>query len=320
MDAAEAVGLDPTVPAPPMTVPYNPNLDAVGHGRELPLIGGQRTHQLDVLVEPLLRGDHKRVRIYADNAAGVLSELIPNYAPYAAALDTAIETGDRDSVEDAFVDAFLARWRHATLVRVALQNQLNNEAHTAGVWAALTDEQRTQCAQAAEGLIPVGVIEVHQMDDADGHPIDVEVPVWDSLLIPLVVNRGDYGLYSDDDVTEPTADVSVRFTDDETGGVDITIPVVIVLDPTDDDTYVASLQDAGLLSIEFRPVLPISSLYLNSMLLGQAIEQGRVVEGGTTTFADLAELYPDRYDNPDTVDYDGAAGTLTSPDVLNSDY
>lgn len=85
--------------------------------------------------------------------------------------------------------------------------------------------------RAAAGATPVGIVREVETWIA-GIPYLVPTGTWDAV-VPLVVNRADYALLADGDTwnEEPIGDK------------------VLVLDPTDDDTHVASLEHAGVVSV-----------------------------------------------------------------------
>lgn len=294
-DILDVTTLDPTLPAPPQTVVYQPQADAVGHGRTLPLVGGSRNYVLDVLVDPLLLpAGQPQVRVYADNATGVLAVLVEGYATVAAEYEAALLAEDRDQVQTAFVDGFLYRRAHAHRTRIKLQQRFNEAAKADGTWDALDPDEQMQCDGGAAGKIPTGLIDVRTVDDPDGNPVDIDVPVWETDLITLVINRGDYDLYVDDNTPEP---VSTMATEDPEGRRVVYVTRypenLLVLDPTDDDLYMESLERAGMLKITVYDPQPVDQLFLDSVRLGQAIEAGQVTEGGTATFADLDTIYGD---------------------------
>lgn len=286
--------LDPEQIAPATTVFYRANADQVGHGRTLPMIGGVRNHLLDVLPDPLLMGDAPRVRVYADTAAGVLGALIPGYQPIAARMEEALSPGDTGTDPELVEDGWLARYQHAAQMKRLLQQKLNHQAQQSGRWDALTDAEREQLAGSAEGLIPFGIQQVVPVAGPDGDIIEYEVDVWSTPRATLVINSGDYGPASivfDDDLGWNPEPVSMMPVPDDHAGELVPLfaipPNLIALDPTSDDLYLRSLEAAGLLTIATNLPLQPSALWNESVVVGEAINDGRIVEGGTDTYATL---------------------------------
>ncbi|GEM_PF-4149896 len=286
----DVTGLDPLEAAPPQLVAYRPSADDVGHGRTLPLIGNARNYLFDVLPDPeLLPAGSPRVRVYADRHRDVLSVLIPDYAGIAEALTRSEETGTPEEVTDAFTSAFDLRTLHAHSMRVVLQRRLNQAAQASGSWSRLTEEEAQQCSRAAEGQIPVGIPVVVGGIDADGNTVELDMAVWETDAVPLVVNRGDYGFYSESLVPEPVSELA-HVGEDGDLYVYVTEAAtnVIVLNPTDEDIYVESLASAGLLVLDEYLPEDTDPLFIQALLLGRAIADGVVTEGGPATYADIA--------------------------------
>lgn len=277
--------LDPAQPAPPVVVDREPERDHVGHGRTLPLIGGVRPHVYDVVF------DDGRRRVYADTPGDVLSAVIPGYEKHARALsqaesevesllwdedgqrrgtiDQAAFNTARDRVQAAFVDAFVARADHATALRARLQQTEIDRARTGGAWDDLDDEGRAQCEASARGEVPVGVIYVVPEDTGS-----VERGFWPYEAPRLVISRGDYGLFDPAGTEEPESLASV--VDDE--GREY-VPVVrfprnmVILDPTEENLYVESLEVAGVIESTVRPVDLPDSLYTDAVDLGAKMRE-----------------------------------------------
>lgn len=287
MTEIDVEAADPGVPGPPVTVAVNPAADAVGHGRTLPLVGGQRPHVYDVVFDAGTR------RVYADTVDDVLSAFIPGYAALIAAGIEADAAGDRDAMEEALAQIFEARHAHANDLRVRLQARVNQDARASGTWDTLDEEEREQLDRSAEGLIPVGVLYEVPLENPDGSEVIVDKGFWTHATIPLVINRGDYELFDPNFTPEPESLLSE--VDPETGK-DIVYggrwPVnLVILDPTDSDAYLESLEHAGEVTVSLRPVDLPDDLYL------RAVETGRELLHAET----------------DLSDGDGAAGDAGSP-------
>lgn len=300
--SGDVKALDPGLPAPPVDVEREPSRDMVGHGRVLPLVGGSRPHQYDVVYADGTR------RVYADTPGGVLSAVIPGYEETALALAEAeseaerllydesgvrVENVDphelaaaRDKVQAAFADAFVARADHATELRMRLQQQENAHAAAEGTWDGLDDEGREQCEASARGEVPVGVI--YQAPDDDGSII--ERGFWPFPVPRLVISKGDYGLFVPEGTEEPESMVDAEFTDDEATGFDAApefVPVVrfprnmIILDPTEESLYMESLEVAGVIEVEVRPVDLADDIYTSAVETGAEMREAGE-EGGVS--------------------------------------
>lgn len=273
-------GLDPSQPAPYITVDRDPGRDAVGHGRTLPLVGGARPHVYDVVYQDGTR------RVYADTPGDVLAAVIPGYEQHAKALSAAEnaaeallwdESGERrpsvdqdaldaarDRVQAAFVDGFVARADHAAKLRAQLQARENDRARENGDWDALDDEARAQCEASARGEVPVGVIYVVP-DDAG----TVERGFWPHESPRLVISRGDYGLFDPAGTEEPEP-----LVDMDVDGVSV-VPVVrfprnmVILDPTEESLYMESLEVAKVIEVAVRPVDLPDAMYTEALARGE---------------------------------------------------
>lgn len=264
----DVAALDPNVEAPPMRVPRRPGADIVGHGRTLPMVGLRRNYLLDVV----LPGGTERV--YADNPADVLCELIDGYRELRTALAAAEELGDRDTVQAAYIAAFEAREDHAAHVRSTIQSRLNAEAQNDGRWKALDEEEQEQCVAAADPQqFPVGVLIDQPMEDPDGQPIVVERGVWETDAVKLVINRCDYGIFDPDGTPEPTCELTEEVDGDHIvfGGEEP--PNMVVLDSTDDDEYFTSLEAAGYLDVTWYPPMVEDARYMDAVRAGRDIAE-----------------------------------------------
>lgn len=267
MDENLVRGLDPSMPAPPIVVARDPNRDAVGHGRNLPLIGGQRPYVYDVVF------DEGRQRVYADTIPGVLSAFIDGYGDLDAAARAAEEASDPTATQDAFSALFDARSQHASALRVRLQQAINTRAEAAGTWDTLDDEEAEQCTKAADGEIPVGVLYEVPLEDFDGTEVIVDKGFWTHPDVHLVVNRGDYGLFDPDFTPEPESLLSEL---DPATGKDVVFggrwpENVVILDPTEEDDYVESLEHADQIEVVVRPADLPDDFYLQAVKTGREI-------------------------------------------------
>lgn len=265
-DMAQVEGWDPSMPAPPLLVDVRPEADQVGHGRILPMVGGRRNYIYDVLI------NDGQQRVYADDVAGVLSKIIPGYESAAAGLEAAVEAQDRISIQRSVNQMFLLRAAHARAVRQELQGQINDLARRHGTWESLSEEEREQCEGGAAGLIPVGVIVEEPFVDPDGTPITVERGVWEHAEVKLVIDRGDYGLFDPDGTPEPTSELAVEEDDGRLYVYAAKQPDnMIVLDSTDDEEYLGSLEQAGVVSITIYSPDVEDATYLDAVRLGRDI-------------------------------------------------
>lgn len=267
MDENLVRGLDPSMPAPPMVVERNPNRDAVGHGRDLPLVGGQRPYVYDVVFNDGAR------RVYADTIPGVLSAFIDYYGHLDEEARVAEDAGDQSAVESANAGLFEARAQHATDLRVRLQRDINTQAEANGTWDTLDEEEVEQCTKAASGEIPVGVLYEVPLEDLDGSEMIVDKGFWTHSEVRLVINRGDYELFDPDFTPEPESLLSE--VDSDTGK-DIVYggrwpENLVILDPTEEDDYIESLEHAGQIEVTVRPVDLPDDLYLRAVQTGREI-------------------------------------------------
>lgn len=277
--------LDPAQRAAPVIVDRNPAADQPGHGRVLPLIGGVRPHTYDVVF------DGGRRRVYADTPGDVLGAVIPGYDAVTQALSAAEDAAERlvwgpdgkrlpdpapeavdaarDAVQAAFVAAFEARCDHATAVRQALQSAENEQAVASGVWDDLDDEARGQCEASARGEVPVGV--VYLVPDDDGGT--TERGMWPFEAPRLVISKGDYGLFDPAGTEEPESLVG-----DDIDGREVISVVrfprnMVILDPTEEEFYVESLEVAGVLDVTVRPVDLPDEQYASALALGRKMRE-----------------------------------------------
>lgn len=272
--------MDPGRPAPPVAVERDPARDAPGHGRTLPLVGGVRPHQYDVVY-----GDGAR-RVYADTPGDVLAAVIPGYEAPAQALAEAeaeaealiwgedgqrLSTRDdeavnaaRDRVQSAFADAFVARADHAAQLRAALQQRENEYARTTGDWDALDDEAREQCEAGARGEVPVGVIFVVHEDEGT-----IERGGWPFEAPRLAISRGDYGLFVPEGTEEPESMVGIDVEGQEVIAMVRFPRNMIILDPTEENLYMESLEVAGQIEVTLRPVDLPDDQYVAAVELGE---------------------------------------------------
>lgn len=258
--------MDPAEVAPPLVVPVDAGRDAVGHGRNLPLVGQQRPHVYDVVY------DGGRQRVYADTVDGVLSAFVDGYQQAVDEVAAAESSGDQDQMQAALAAAFQARYAHAAALRVELQQTINTRAQTTGTWDTLDEEEVEQCTQAALGQIPVGVLYEVPLDNPDGSSVIVDKGFWTHPDVPLVLNRGDYDLFDPDFTPEPESLLSE--TDEQ--GRDVVYggrwpDNLVLLDPTDADAYVETLEHADLIDVTIRPVDLPDDVYLRAVQMGKDI-------------------------------------------------
>ena len=276
--------MDPGRAAPPVAVDRDPGRDQPGHGRTLPLVGGARPHQYDVVYANGTR------RVYADTPGDVLAAVIPGYDGPAKALsnaeaeaealiwdedgqrvqnpDPAAVNAARDRVQTAFADAFVARADHAAHLREQLQQRETDHARGTGDWDDLDDEAREQCEASARGEVPVGVI--YEVPEDDGV---VERGGWPFEVPRLVISRGDYGLFVPEGTEEPESMVGIDVEGHEV------IPVVrfprnmVILDPTEENLYLESLEVAGLVEATIRPIDLPDDQYVSAVELGAKMRE-----------------------------------------------
>lgn len=265
----DVAGMDPSVPAPAMVVPVNPNADMPGHGRTLPLVGGRRTYALDVVY------DEGKTRVYADLPQHVMGAIIDGYDAIEEALAAAEALGDRDAIADAATREWLARRDHARGVRATLQTRINAEAQSSGVWDTLTEEEQFQLTGAARGGVPVGVEVEWEIPGTDGRPVVYTQGIW-TCPVPLVIDMGEYGMYSAENLPAPVSEVPVA-TDDEWGDIvggwyDSNPANMVILDSSADaEAYMWSLQRAGVIDVTVYPAMVEDSIYLNALRAGHEI-------------------------------------------------
>ncbi|KRF18765.1 hypothetical protein ASG90_02375 [Nocardioides sp. Soil797] len=126
-----------------------------------------------------------------------------------------------------------SRRAEAHAARVEWQRHLNGLAHRDGSWARLTSEEKQVLREAAMGAIPEAIMEAsHTVWMPDG-PVLVERGYW-TAEVPLVVNRGDYGLLAPD--CAEWREEPIGLADDSN---------VFLIDPTSDFTLHDGLTVAG---------------------------------------------------------------------------
>lgn len=264
----EVDALDPAEVASPVTVDVDPAGPEIGHGRILPLVGGQRPYVYDVVFDGGAR------RVYADTVTGVLSAVVDDYEPAADEVDAAGSAEDRDRMEAALAATFQARHNHAHQVRVDMQTRVNTEAQADGRWDSLDEEERDQCSRGADGQVPVGVLYEVPLENPDGSAVVVDKGFWTHPDVLLCINRGDYDLFDPDFTPEPESLLSE--TDEQ--GRDVVHggrwpKNLVILDPTDDDSYLESLEHAGLVEVTVRPVDLPDDTYLRAVDLGREMAE-----------------------------------------------
>lgn len=306
--------LDPAAVAPNLVVAVNPNGagEQVGHGRTLPLIGNVRPHTFDVVFADGTK------RVYADTPGKALCALIDGYE---ALVDEQIEleaTIEQDAFTTGHVEPakqqraselyeqmWIARWRLADQVRVQVQQRENADSHEHGRWERLSSAEKAELESAAKGNIPLGLPRLVRIERGDpfGGPdsVLIEQGEWETDQSLLVINRGDYGPYSEEGVPEPvsTMTMTVGEGDDAFEAVVATPePLnIIVLDPGDDMTLLESLDRADVVSLTVRPADLPDSMYTDAVEIGRKMierdpELGRLTEVEAAPSAD-----PDDHDH-----------------------
>jgi hypothetical protein len=254
---------DPARPAPAVVVTNTPDMKSPGHGYHLPLIGRERPHTFEAVLP------EQAVRVFADRPADILAQLIPDYADLESALEQAIASGDQDAIDRAEIATFDARLEHATTIRHTLQQQINATAHDDGTWNSLDEEEQQLLTAAAAGEVPTGVLYLAPAEDDLGNPTEEELGEW-SATVPLVLNRGEY---VDGDVSEPSSGLETEMPDGRKVVVVVEHPEnLVILDPLDPFTYLASLGRAGVISLEEREYVPVDELYTSVMESGAAAD------------------------------------------------
>lgn len=258
--------LDPSEVAPAVVAAVDSARDDLGHGRDIPLVGGQRPHVFEVTF------NDGRTRVYADRACDALSEIIQGYRSIIDRLTEAEASGDRDGVEDATNDALQARIEHAHDLRVKLQARVNAAAHADGTWETLDEEEAEQCLRAANGEIPVGIIYEVPMEDLDGSTVTVDRGYWEHSTVKLVINRGDYGFLSEQFIYEPETFLSETGDDGREYVLGGKWPEnMTILDPVEEHDYLDSLAHANVVSIVVREIDLPDQMYTDAVELGRKI-------------------------------------------------
>lgn len=300
---SEVESLDPNLPAPPLLVKVNRAADMPGHGRILPLVGGRRNYLLDVVF------DDGRQRVYADDVGGVLAKIIDGYEPAFHALGAAEQLGDRGRIIQAANALFMLRAEHARRMRMELQQRINAEAVSSGAWDRLSDEEQEQCEAGALGLIPVGVMVEEPYEDPDGNPIVIERGVWETNAVQLVIDRGDYGLFDPEGTPEPTSEYAELGEDGRWYVLGGKHPVnMVILDSTDGDEYMSSLEQAKLITVEIYSPDVEDATYLAALRLGRNIMEAEQFDmSAMVGFADSRprEEHHDHEHDHDGHDHDG---------------
>lgn len=279
--------LDPAKIAPNVVVDRDANRDVVGHGRYLPLIGNSRPHVYDVMF------DHGRKRVYADNATMALAAIIPDYEHAALAsyeaqegLENLMLSGQepsdeqREKATELYGDAWACRHLHARETRIALQQAENERARADGDWESLSSAEQGELEDGAAGMLPFGIPTLMPIATGDifGGPdyTLIEQGVWETAHAKLVLNRGDYDLFSEDGVPEPESTLPTTLTDEDGTERQVIIPDLppknlIILDPSDDVTYLASLHDAGVVEVTIRATDLPDRIYTDAVALGREL-------------------------------------------------
>lgn len=279
--------LDPANIAPTIVVDRNPKADEVGHGRTLPLIGNARPHTFDVAF------DDGTKRVYADTAAHALGAIIDGYEAVGVRSfeasqdiedrdlrDEDVPDEDRRAAVELFADAWEARYVHADAVRLRVQKAENERARQDGSWEKLGSEEQFVLTDAERAeSVPFGVRTLVTIETGDpfGGPSSalVERGIWETSLVRLALNRGDYGFYNPEGTPEPVSTMTTRLGEgDAARDVVITTEFpanLIILDPGDDESYLYSLERAGLIEITLRPTELPDEVYTNALRLGEEL-------------------------------------------------
>lgn len=176
--------------------------------------------------------DGSTTTVDAAGATDILVALIPDYQRLWDVLIAACRNSERAAEAAAHRDLFEARHAHAQTVRVELQRRENAAARRNGTWKVLSAAERAELRRAATGAVPAGI-------PRDGVSESGQEPgQWTTDAVRLVLNRADYGLLAcvgnDDWHDEPAG-----LPDDSN---------IVFLDPADDNTYVDSLEAAGIVT------------------------------------------------------------------------
>lgn len=247
--AVEAAGLDPHNVAPPIIVTDGERTEiGAAHGRVLPLVGNKRPYIYDVSLPA-------RRRIYADTPEDVIAEIIGgDYAALQAHLRGLEDVGGRDEVDEAWLALITLRHQHADSMRLSMQARINDEGHKDGRWDRLDEAEKDQLRKAADadGPFPTGILTETPIVDDDGEPKVAWVGHW-YAAVPLVLNSGDYAPYSDTPIPQSTYIDDTTGPDDEHNHVVPGDPNLVVLDITDNVSYLSSLEEAGWLTVSVMP-------------------------------------------------------------------
>lgn len=185
-----------------------------------------------LLTYKLVLLDGTTTTVDAADDTDILVALIPGYGLLQDVLISACRNGERPAEAAAHRDLFEARHAHAQTTRVSLQRRIAADARRNGTWQALSAAERAELRRAATGAIPAGI-------PRDGVSESGQEPgQWTTDAVRLVLNRADYGLLAsvgnDDWRDEPAG-----LPDDSN---------IVFLDPADDNTYVDSLEAAGIVT------------------------------------------------------------------------
>ena len=315
----DVTGLDPSLTAPTIVVDRDPRSDQVGHGRTLPLIGNARPHVYDVMF------DDGRKRVYADTAAHALTAIILDYEDAGLAswqeqidaeamLDRGEEPTDEQTqaAADKYADAWALRYAHAHEQRIRLQQAENARAQACADWQNLSTAEREHLEDCANGMLPFGLSTMQRVPTGDifGGPefALVEQGVWETPYVKLVINRGDYDLFSQEGDPEPESTLGYMVTDEdgterEVIMADLPPLNMTILDPSDDLSYLSSLAEAGVVEVTVRPVDLPDNIYTGAVELGRQIIEAHPDLGDYGTAAGLGivgqNAHPDAHDPGD---------------------
>lgn len=297
IDPEQARQIPPHLCAPPLlTTDARTKGVGAAHGRVLPLVGNTRPYLYDVTIV----GTDER--IYADRLTDVLGVLIgEQYTALAAQIDAldmrettddgaTLAVGDllppeiaavaedpeepetqvdspewiraRLELQNLLYEMGLLRTAFAAHIRVVLQQAINADAVSTGLWDQLSDDEKEELTLSATegGGFPIGIpAEVPVTIDGDSSPRTIMMvrPEWRAET-PLVINTGDYNPWTDAPVIETLREA--RDSDGELFDYPTDENVVSLTIDTEQE-LIDSLVEAGFLTCDVRPAFQPDPLY-----------------------------------------------------------